>query len=110
MIINRGDVFQIELANNGEHVQTGKRYCVVVQNELANKYSPVAIVIPLTTQMKRLDLKTHIVVANQLPALSVALCEQIITVDKSMLKNFVATLDNTTMKAIDEALRLSLGI
>ena len=70
----------------GSHVQCGKRPVVVVSNDTANRYSPIISVIPLTTNLSRVDLPTHAVLRSRfLRRPSVALCEQIMTVDKSRL-------------------------
>ena len=48
----RGDVVYIRLPKiEGSHVQGGMRPCVIVQNNVGNRYSPTTLVVPLTSTM-----------------------------------------------------------
>ena len=67
------------------HVQQGERPVIVVSNDKANRYSPCITVVPLTTAQKR-PLPTHVPISGcGLPCMSQALCEQILSLDKSRL-------------------------
>lgn len=57
--MKRGDVIVAKLPRIGGSVQAGVRPCIVVQNDTGNIYSPVAIVVPLTTENKK-RLPTHV--------------------------------------------------
>ena len=85
--VRKYDIWSADLPAVPEsHVQCGKRPVVVVSNDTANRCSPIISVIPLTTNLGRMDLPTHTVLRSRfLRRPSVALCEQIMTVDKSRL-------------------------
>lgn len=69
----------------GSHVQQGMRPVIVVSNDMANRYSPCITVVPLTTRRKK-PLPTHVLLEGYgLDMVSLALCEQIISLDKSCL-------------------------
>lgn len=70
------------------------------------------IVAPLTSNLHRdKHLVTHVPVCMQgLPQYSVVLLEQIRTVDKARLGNFVGAMDKATLKKIDESALRSLGL
>lgn len=73
-------------APKGSHVQHGRRPVVIISNNLANTHSPVVTVIPLTSQMNKHQLPTHVYLWGQrLNRASIALCEQVMAVDKTRL-------------------------
>lgn len=111
----RGDIWYAELPIiTGSCVQGGHRPVLVVQNEYGNIFGQTTIVVPLTAQLKRNLLQTHVVVPNDISHLrenSTVLCEQIQTIDKSQLTDFVWTICGTdTMKEIDRAVKVSLQV
>lgn len=102
----RGDVVMIDvpMPTTG-HVQGGNRPWVVVQNEIGNKHSPTSIVVPMTTQLKRLDLPTHVAVTwgELLP--SMVECEQVRVIDVTDDWKYICTLPKEIMTHVDTALR-----
>lgn len=94
---DRGTVWWIELPMNmHSHVQGGARPCVIVSNPLDK--SGVVTVCPLSTKID--DIKTH-------PRVNVkkegqVLVEQITTVDISSIGNYVGTLSDSDMNAVNE--------
>lgn len=78
------DIVLADLPKGRGHVQSGIRPVLVLSNSAANKNSPVITIVPLTSQIKRMDLKTHVVIhADGLSKTSIALIEQIMVIDKS---------------------------
>ncbi|MDF3002117.1 MAG: Growth inhibitor [Bacillota bacterium] len=68
------------------HVQHGRRPVLIVSNNTANKHSPVVTVVPLTGQLKKTHLPTHVFLRGcGLSRSSIACCEQVMTLDKSCL-------------------------
>lgn len=47
-------------AFNGDHVQCGHRLMLIVSNDVANTHSPVITVVPLTSQLSKHRLPTHV--------------------------------------------------
>lgn len=105
--IYRGDIFYISPGRCVGSEQKCGRPGVIVSNNLANKYSPNVEVVLLTSQTKK-PLPTHVDVLARVP--SVALCENIQTVSKERLGDFIRTCTTAEMKGIDTALLCSLGI
>jgi len=115
MEIKRGDVFFVTLGEGVGSEQGGERPCVVIQNDIGNKYSPTTIIACLTSSKTKANLPTHIQVskmnATDIKAEfvnSTVLLEQVRTIDKKRLKAKFATLDKKTMEKIDKALRISV--
>ena len=108
----RGDVFWADLSPVIGSEQDGVRPVVILQYDIGNRYSPTVIVAPLTSNLHRdKHLVTHVHVQMQgLPQYSVVLLEQIRTIDKARLGNFVGAMDKATLKKIDESALRSLGL
>lgn len=109
--MKRGEVYYADLGVPFGSEQGGCRPVVVIQNDIGNKYSPTIIVAPVTTQRKNL-LKTHVGVGgfNNLHYKSTALLEQVRTIDRARIGNFVCKLNDEIMDEIDRALRISLEL
>lgn len=92
--------------------QGGNRPVLVIQNNVGNSYSSTIIVAPITTQIKKMRQLTHIGIPPYfgLPQNSMAMLEQIRTIDKSRLGDYVGCLDDDVMDYINEALGISVGL
>jgi len=111
--VSRGDVFYANLNPVIGSEQGGVRPVLVLQNDIGNKYSPTTIVAAITSRIKKAKLPTHVELAAgqfDLDKDSVILLEQVRTIDKRRLKEKIAHLDDSTMKQINQALQISLGL
>ena len=110
--IKRGEIYYADLSPVVGSEQGGVRPVLVVQNDVGNKYSPTIIVSAITSQLGKAKLPTHIELSAEeynLPKNSVALLEQIRTLDKRRLQEKITTLSSSKMKEINKALLISLG-
>lgn len=111
--IKRMEVWEVDLGAGDGSVQGGNRPCVVVSNDMGNKYSPVVIVVPLTSSKVKRPMPTHVFVdANDCGIFcdSTVLCEQVITVTKERLKFKIFEMPMTYLKKINNALNVSLNL
>ena len=107
----RGDIYMADLRSPQGSVQSGVRPVVVLQNNDGNYHCPTLIVAPLTTQLKKLNQPTHMVIRHRcLAAPSMIMLEQIITIDKSQVKSYLGHLSKQTMLKVDDYLTVSLDI
>ena len=111
--IRRGDLYYAELDPIVGSEQAGFRPVLVVSNDIGNRYSPVIVIVPITSRrMGRKRLPTHVEV--RIPELlkndSTALTEQIRTIDKLRLKEYIGSLPDCLMREVDQALAISIGI
>lgn len=91
--------------------QGGVRPVVVVQNDKGNKYSTTLIVAPISKKMSKPPLPTHVIFSvSQLNYVSMILLEQLRTIDKKRLGQWICTLDQSTIEKINAALRISLEL
>lgn len=107
----RGDIYYANLSNSIGSEQGGIRPVLVVQNNTANQYSPTLIVLPITAAKKRW-MPVHVPVfrSGGLPRNSTVLAEQIRTIDRSRLLEYVGSLDDLLMQNVDNAIKMSLGV
>lgn len=109
--IRRGDIYHADLNPVFGSEQGGYRPVLIIQNNRGNQYSPTIIAAAITSRPKH-KLPTHVALKgiDGLEKDSVALLEQIRTLDKKRLGDYVGTLDRQQMKKIDNAIRFSTGI
>lgn len=111
----RGDVVFIENplqgTDAGNHVVCGNHPAVVIQNQKGNDYSPNLIVAYLTSQIKRVEMKTHVLLTwyDELKT-SMIQAEQLATVDKSAVLGYITHLRDEDIVRLDKALLASLGM
>ena len=113
MLIKRGEIYFAQLNPVIGSEQGGIRPVLVVQNDIGNQYSPTTIVVAITSQINKAKLPTHVELkADQfgLDKDSVILGEQIRTIDKALLKQRIAFLDEDLMVKVNQALEISIGI
>ncbi len=115
--IRKYDIFYVYLGSerNGS-VQnggsTGIRPCIVINNKVACAVSPVLLVVPITSSNGKhaKELPTHLDLGDTLKKHSVAMFEQILTVNRYQLKSKIASLSENLIEAADEKLKISLGL
>jgi mRNA interferase MazF len=110
----RGDVFIVNLdpAKGAEKKKT--RPCIVIQNDVGNRFSPLTIVAVITSQK---DIKkkypTDIWIDKGHGGLdypSIIQCDQIRTIDKTRLLKKLGSLGSALMKEVAKALKISLDL
>lgn len=110
--IKRGEIYYADLSPVVGSEQGGVRPVLIIQNDVGNKYSPTVIVSAITSQLGKAKLPTHIDLPAEmynLPKNSVALLEQIRTLDKKRLQEKITTLSPEKMREVNKALLISLG-
>ena len=110
--MKRGEIYILETLDNKGNIQAGKRPVIVVQNDVGNAHSLTTIVCCITSKTKKgLPMHLEIGKVGGLKLDSTILCEQILTVNKCDLRQYVGAVTNTdTLKRLDRCLSLSLGI
>ena len=112
-MILRGEIYSASLDPVIGSEQGGLRPVLIIQNNTGNRYSPTVIVLALTSQLQKARLPTHVFIPSAGHGLdkdSVALAEQIRTIDKRRLKEKIGVLHPDYMNRISLALMISLGL
>ena len=104
--VKRGQIYRVNLDPVVGSEQGGIRPMLIVQTDGFNKSSTTVIAMAITSKCnKRRDLATHVIVrCNELPHDSIVLAEQIRTLDKSRLVEYIGRASNNTMKRVDHAI------
>lgn len=113
MVIRRGDIYYAELSPVVGSEQGGIRPVLVIQNDVGNRHSPTVICAAITSRMNKAKMPTHIEISAQkynIVKNSVILLEQIRTIDKQRLREFVCHVDSHMMSKVNEAIRISLEL
>ena len=110
--IMRGEIYIADLDPVVGSEQGGKRPVLIIQNNLGNKHSPTVIVLAITSRFhKKRHLPTHVPIeSGDLSKDSIALAEQVRTIDKSRLIHYVGRASRETMDFVDDALKVSMGV
>lgn len=109
--IKRGEIYYAELNPVRGSEQGGYRPVLVVQNDTGNTFSPTTIVAAITSSRTKTKLPTHVTVSpNCLEKESIVLLEQIRTVDRCRLSEYIGQLSGADMDKVDRAIEVSFGL
>lgn len=108
----RGDIYYADLSPVVGCEQGGVRPVLIIQNNVGNRYSPTVIVAAITSRMDKHPLPTHVAISTKygLQKNSMILLEQVRTIDKSRLKEYIGHLDSRDMRAVNISLKISLDV
>jgi mRNA interferase MazF len=122
-LVQKGEIYLVNLGTDKKgSEQMGIRPAIIIQNDQGNKKSTTTIIALLTSKkkstkdgreypmqvaIKRTDLSEGAIEND-----SIILCEQIYTIDQStrLLKKLGRISNPNTLKKIDAAVKVSLGI
>ncbi|MDR1206095.1 MAG: type II toxin-antitoxin system PemK/MazF family toxin [Peptococcaceae bacterium] len=111
--IRRGDMFYADLTPCVGSEQSGFRPILIVSNDIGNKHSRTVIAAVITSKTAgKAKLPTHCPVSawQGLGRDSLVLLEQVKTIDKTRLKEYIGTLDGGVMARVNKALAVSVGL
>ena len=108
----RGEIYYADLGKGIGSEQAGVRPVLVIQNDTGNKHSPTVIVTPVTSHLEKCRLPTHVRLygCGGLAKVSVALAEQIRTIDHSRLLEYIGQISEDEQRRVDHALAVSIGL
>lgn len=108
--MKRCSVWWVKFGDYSGHIQGGTRPAVILGNRKALKYGTTITVIPITSQIKRQDMHSHVIGVNRKSQkFCMALCEQITTVAK---ESILGPAPHIIFKpdSIDAAVKEELGL
>lgn len=112
MEVHEGDVFLTNMDPTiGAEIKK-TRPAITVSNEWINQFSPLVVVVPLTTSTQKVSPSHILIPPNQdgLNYLSKALTEQIRAMDKSRLLQRLGRLDTEYITKLQDAIRNTLNM
>ncbi len=111
--IYRGEMYYANLNPVVGSEQGGYRPVLIIQNNTGNLHSPTVIVAAMSGKIsEKPDLPTHHKVKPYagLKEESLVLLEQIRTIDKKCLQEYIGRLNRADMEQVDRCLALSLEL
>ena len=110
--LKRGDIYIVNLPDAKGSIQSKQRPAVIISNNLANHYSPVLHICPLTSVTSKSKLPTHIGISRNCGLIrdSIALCEQTMLVAKSACLDKIGICDTETLRRIDQGIAIQFGL
>jgi mRNA interferase MazF len=112
MVINQGDVYWVDLGVASGSGPSGRRPCVVIQNNVFN-HSRIATVVlcVLTSNLRRAASPGNVLLNHgeaNLPKQSVVNVSQVITVDKTLLEEHIGVLSARRVSTVLRGVHLVL--
>jgi mRNA interferase MazF len=111
--IYRSNFYWVDLGTGVGSEQASHRPALIVQNPKGNKFAPTVTLLPITSIIKGKHLPVHVLVdecVSELPKDSVILAEQIRTVDKKRVKDYIGECPHYIMKMVENALKIQLDL
>ena len=110
--ILRGQIYWCDFGSEKiQGVQSGIRPAIILSNNVGNKFSPTIIVSAITSRIEKSNkVPTHLRINNcGLKTESVVLLEQVYTINKYKLGNYIGCIDEVNLKRIDKIIGVSMG-
>lgn len=112
-VYRRGDIYFADLSQYLGSEQGGTRPVVVIQNNTGNFYAPTLIVATVTSRSdKKLTQPTHYLIRRNeaFTKPSVVQLEQLFTIDKQRVLQYLGKTTRTEMMGIEKAMIRSLSL
>lgn len=109
--IKRGEIYYADLSPIVGSEQGGIRPVLILQNNAGNHFSSTTIIVPITSVPKKKSQPTHIFIDYDfLESRSVVLLEQLRTIDKQRLSDYLGQISQEDMQRIEGSMAISLGM
>ncbi len=112
MEIKRGDIYYADLNPTVGCEQGGVRPALIIQNNVGNHFSPTVIAAAITSRRKK-DMPTHVLLDEEGTRLftdSRIMLEQVRTIERERLKDYVGSANAATMQYVAHAIAVSFGL
>jgi len=107
----RGNIYYADLNPVVGSEQSGIRPVLLIQNNRGNKHSQTLIIAPITSKVYvKAKLPTHVYLPDFFDLPAIILLEQIRTIDKTRIREFVGRLDSDIMQSVNRCMEISLGM
>jgi len=107
--LKRGELYRV-FKGSSEDPKKYRVFVVVSRQVLLDSRFSTAICAPLYSSFDGLSTQVPVGIENGLKHDSSIHCDELISIPKRLLKNFVGTLHPSQMDALDSALAIAVGI
>ena len=109
--VKRSEIYFANLDPVIGREQGGTRPVLIIQNDVGNEHSDTIIVAAITSSQTKAEFPTHVWLHTEfLEKDSIVKLEQIRTIDKCRLSDCVGKVGKKTMRKVNRAIAISLGI
>ena len=113
-IPRRGEIYLVSFDPTIGHEIQKTRPAVIIQNDVSNEHSPITIVAAITSQFRTPPHPREVLIApgakTGLSKPSAVVLNQIRSIDRTRLQKRIGSLDPATIRRVDEAIKISLGL
>lgn len=109
----RGDIYLVHFDPTVGHEIQKTRPAVIIQNDVSNQYSPITIVAAISSQFSDPPFPREVVIGPQESGLlkpSAVIVNQLRSVDRQRLAKKLGRISGQSMRRVDEAIKISLGL
>ena len=109
----RGEIFFVSFDPTVGSEIRKTRPALIVQNDVANEYSPITIVAAITSKFGPKLRPTEVLISvgeGGLSQPSVVLLNQLRSIDRSRLIKRLGKVESATLKRVGNCLKISLGL
>jgi mRNA-degrading endonuclease toxin of MazEF toxin-antitoxin module len=107
--VSRGDIYEINMEGM-EDERKAKRYCIVVSNNIANRYTDKVTIVPLSTSVKDTSNIPTLVTMRHNGVNACIRPELIKTVNQRRLREWGGRVSAEVMSNIEQAMMMQLGM
>ena len=109
----RGEIYLVRLDPTVGHELQKTSPAMVIQNDVSNRHSPITIVAAMSSQFSGPPFPREVVIEPEesgLPKRSAVIANQIRSVDRERLVARRGRLSAPSLRRVDAALKISLGL
>ena len=113
MTVLRGEIWLADLNSIRGSEQAGIRPMLIMQTDSINRFTTTVLAIPFTTNLRRASLPSCVSVTageGGLSSDSVALCHQLLVLDKTRLTKKLGEVSDATLEKLETCVLFTLGI
>ncbi len=111
--VKRGEIWLVNLDPTIGHEIKKSRPALIIQNDIGNKYSPITIIAPITSQNLEKVYPIEVLLSKKTSGLdkdSKILFNQIRAIDKRRLVRRLGKVNQEIIDKVNEAIEISLGL
>jgi len=105
----RGDLFRVHKGNKND-AKDYRVYLIVSRQMLIDIQFPTLICAPVRTKFGGLPTQVEVGMDEGLKHDSAVYCDELISIPKSMITNYVGRLSDSKMGEVNAALRIALAV
>lgn len=115
LLLKKGDIYYVDLGNTKGSEVKKMRPCIIVQNDIGNRFAPTTIITPITHrknkgQPTQVQISQDLLTDTEKTVDGMALAEQIRTVDRVRIKGKITSLNEKGINLLDAAILAAMGI